>query len=223
MNIGTDFDPRTAFRIARTIGYLRATPELVVWMLGQQIPSLEVRQSDGSQRLQAPFGNLPLRADAADGADEVYAVLVDAAADFSVQLRQDPPIAALHVLARDRNSTGIPGLYRRVPRHVWLLTCEVAVWLTDRLEEIVPLPGGEDFVDDLHDKFRFWDARFPQAPRAPRLYSRRECEVCGYRQVEAIEADDGRIELKCRRCEQVYEGDLQAAFVQQLEADDSGR
>lgn len=215
--ITTDFDPRTAFRAARTTGYLRALPDLVVWMLDQQTPSLQIRESDGSQRLQAPFGNLPLQGNAFDGADELYSIVVDAAADFSKQLREDPPIAALHVVARDQNCPGVPGLFRRTPRHVWLLTTEVSVWLIDRIVDVHTLAGGDDFVDYLHERFRYWDATYPQAPRAPRLYSRRECEVCGQRTVEAIEADDGVLELKCRRCNQVYEGDLQGAFLKQLE------
>lgn len=219
MNITTDFDPAVAYRVARTRGYLSALPALVVWMLDQQVPSLQVRESDGSQKLQSPFGNLPLQGNAFDGADELYAIVVDTAADFSQQLREDPPIAALHVVARDQNSTGIPGLYRRIPRHVWLLTTEVTMWLSDRADDVPALAGGPEFIDQLHERFRYWDAVYPQAPRAPRLYSRRECEVCGYRTVEAAENVDGRIELKCRRCNQVYEGDLQAAFISTLEAE----
>ena len=147
----------------------------------------------------------PMRVEAVDDADDLWAALVQYVANVAELLGVPTPSA---VRASWSTRGEVAGLAPTVTgREVSFLAFDLIVWLIERADRVVELPLGESeaFLFGLIRKLR---ARYTM-PVAERPARRRTCRVCGDRAVGMEWVDDGdRIAVlvaKCARCGAIVE------------------
>lgn len=198
-----------------TASYARAklidAADVVAHVRGQVVPS-SAQSSDGQPRASNTEAPLPIRPDALEASDRVYAHLLNWVRHWAEVLQSEPPVPATYAWATEDGPQGFRSTV--TPLGAWGLTQTLTTWLLLRHDDIRRQPdSGEYFtaVDDMLGQLR---ARFPMKGRRSRPAVDRECPVCSEprmtieRRGEQQGGEAAAIVLVCGYCG--LEGDAKA-------------
>lgn len=150
----------------------------------------------------------PLRIGPLDASDSLYAKLVSWTSQFAEMFGTTPPVLPSWTNARE-----VQGSRPVSPEAAHFLAAWLRDWFLDRLDQIAASRLAVEFHDDLC--YGWDDARgvfhltgaYGVEPRPLRAADKRECPVCGHREVFVKWPDlfDPEVAVLCGRCKWVAE------------------
>ena len=185
---------------ARARRRLLEAPALVGYVRALMVPGLGGAQ-DGMPRAASKTAPLPLRADAVDDTDDIYARLTHWVHYWGRILGATPPSAVLVHWARDGEAAGFRA--ETTPAGAQALLQQVTLWLLVRHDPIAAHVDGPTYFDDVNGMLRDLWAKYPTAPRAARGVLDRACPVCDRFAFGAHWPDDAEVDgfvLACSFC-----------------------
>ncbi|ROS62188.1 hypothetical protein EDF38_1291 [Frigoribacterium sp. PhB160] len=185
---------------ARARRRLLEAPALVGYVRALMVPGLGGAQ-DGMPRAASKTAPLPMRADAVDDTDDIFARLTYWVNYWSTAYKVAPPSAVLVHWARDGEAAGFRA--ETTPAGAQALLTQVTTWLLIRHDLIALHADGPVFFDDVNEMLRSLWAKYPTAPRAARGVLDRACPVCDRFAFGAHWPDDADVdgfELSCSFC-----------------------
>lgn len=197
---------------------LDAAPELVFTALHAIVPSMAARLD----AIRAPKGEppIPIRAEALEAANDVYANLVNWATFFATRLGIEPPAAAFAFTLTDVECRGLPSWAS--PEISVTLTRQVVAWLKAIKGPIWAHESAEDYWADVASQIGAARARWTPEPYvgAPRseVFSLRPCPVCEREKVVGVSYDveAGTVTCQCMFCGFIIPHELRRAFIRRV-------
>lgn len=202
-------DPAILAALAATHvrSHLMNAPDRIAHVRGLVTPRA-VRVSDGQPRAFSSEPPLPIRSDALEASDRVYAQLLNWVRYWSAELGIEMPATATAAWATDggpqgfRSTVTAPGAYALT----WALTS----WLLIHHDTIREQPEADEYIAQVDSMLFQIGARFPMDAPQPKAVLPRPCPVCGMptmhieRHSEAVTD----ISIVCSYCR--FEGDAKA-------------
>jgi len=195
---------------ARTRNRLVSAPALVGYIRALMVPGLGGAQ-DGMPRAASKTAPLPLRADAVDDTDDVWARLLYWVNYWAGIYQAAPPSAVLVHWARDREAAGLRA--ETTAAGATRLLDVVTQWLLVRHDRIRTHETGQTYFDDVSEMLHSLRKKYPTAPTPPRGVLDRPCPVCDRFNYGASWPDDAPVDgfvLSCSFCGHTEDA---AAFI----------
>jgi hypothetical protein len=188
-----------ALSAARARRRLLEAPGLVAYIRTLVVPGLGGAK-DGMPRAASKEPPAPMRIEAADDSDSLYAQLVNWVDYWAERLSVNPPATLLAVW---RNKSDVQGFRGTVtPPGAGQLVGYLTTWLLIRHDEIAAHEFGRAYFDDVSTIIRSAQARYPRAPRGDRHVLPRPCPVCDHFAfgAEWASEDVADFVLRCEHC-----------------------
>ncbi|GAA0960266.1 hypothetical protein [Frigoribacterium faeni] len=194
---------------ARARRSLVEAPGLIAYVRTLITPGLG-GASDGMPRPASRTAPLPLRADAVDDTDDVFARLLHWVSYWAGVYQTAPPSTMQVHWAQDGEITGFRA--STTPEGAGALTQQATLWLLARHDLITTHDTGMTYFEDVADMMRDLRGRFPRAPRPPRGVLDRPCPVCDQYAFGATWTGNSveQFELRCSKCEHTEDA---ASFI----------
>ncbi|MEC5149168.1 hypothetical protein [Cryobacterium sp. GrIS_2_6] len=204
----------------RIRGALKLVPDLMANMRAQLFT---MGTADYSERVSGGGGNspAPLNIGPLDASDALFAKLLSWCTEFAEELHVAPP--AVPSWANTREVQGSKPVSVEAAHMLASWLCD---WLLDRAEEIAQSPSAVAYHDDLtagHEDARgvfSLSAMYGVEARPVRPADKRECEVCGEREIFCKPPDlfDPEVSIMCGRCAHVVTPDAKkyAAYLAEI-------
>ena len=185
---------------ARARRSLLEAPELILFIRLLVTPRLGGQQ-DGLPRPASKNAPLPLRAEAVDDTDDLFARLLEWVDYWAAAFKTPAPsIAQVH-----RSKTGEPAGFRSstTADGAAALTKQLTLWLLARHDLIAQDNAGLVYFEDIAEMAWKLRGRYPMTPRAPRGVIDRPCPVCDQFAYGASWTGESAtdFELRCSHCE----------------------
>ncbi|WP_165069685.1 hypothetical protein [Marisediminicola senii] len=195
----TDEATETRLRTHRTRTALAAAPRIVEHIRSMITPGL-VNASDGMPRATSPDPSTPLRMDAADDSDALYAQLINWVHYWAEVLPTAPPAPNVVAWSNDREPQGFRA--GTTPAGAKALVEVHTMWLMLRAQLIATHPQQEAYQNDIIAIVGTLRSRYPTAPGSERLVSSRACPVCGEAEVAGtwLSEDHYDVRVECGHC-----------------------
>jgi hypothetical protein len=172
-----DVDPVVLLSLAavRARQRLHEAPGLIAYVRTLIVPA-SAQQSDGQPRGGSKEPPAPLRVDAVDEADSVYAQLLNWVAYWSEQLQIPAPVTATYAWSNDREVQGFRAGV--TPEGAAGLVQNLGTWLMLHQDAIERHEQAGEYFDDVAQLVRDLRGKFPRVSRGMRPVSPRPCPVC---------------------------------------------
>lgn len=166
-----------ALMSARARRALDEAPGLVAYIRTLVVPSTG-GSNDGMPRAASKEPPAPMRVDALDDSDSIYAQLINWVEFWSEQLTVRPPATATVAW---RNAVEVQGFRpTTTPPGAGQLVGYLTTWLLIRHDDINRHASGGAYFDDVASIVWQGRARYPRAPRGTRQVMARPCPVCDH-------------------------------------------
>jgi hypothetical protein len=195
---------------ARARRRLLEAPALVGYVRALMVPGLSGAQ-DGMPRAASKTAPLPMRADAVDDTDDVFARLTYWVNYWAGTYQVQPPSAVLVHWAREGEAAGFRA--ETTSAGATKLLEQVTTWLLVRHDLITHHEAGEVYFDDVNGMLRDLWAKYPTAPRAPRGVLDRACPICDRFTFGAHWPDDAGVDGFVLSCSFCGHTEAAAAFI----------
>ena len=176
-SVTEDVDPVILLSLAAVRARQRLTeaPGLIAYVRTLIVPA-SAQQSDGQPRGGSKEPPAPLRVDAVDEADSVYAQLLNWVAYWSEQLHIPAPVTATYAWSNDREAQGFRAGV--TPEGAAGLVQNLATWLMLHQPAIELHEQAGEYLNDVAQLIRDLRGKFPRVSRGMRPVSPRPCPVC---------------------------------------------
>jgi len=134
------------------------------------------QRSDGLPRGGSEEAPAPLRIDAVDETDSVYAQLLNWVDSWSETLHITPPVSATYAWSNGREVQGFRAGV--TPEGAGVLVGNVAVWLLTHQQTIERHPSAAVYFEDVSTFLGDLGKKFPRSNRGTRPVMPRPCPVC---------------------------------------------
>lgn len=188
-----------ALMSARARRALDEAPGLVAYVRTLVVPSAG-GISDGMPRAASKEPPAPMRVDALDDSDSVYAQLINWVEFWAEALTVRPPATATVAWRNQREVQGFRPT--TTPPGAGQLVGYLTTWLLIRHDDINRHTSGGAYFDDIAAIMWTLRARYPRAPRALRQVMPRPCPVCDHYAFGADwnSEDVADFTLRCEHC-----------------------
>lgn len=183
---------------ARARHRLEEAPGLVAYVRTLVVPA-GAQRSDGP-RSPSKDAPAPLRVDAVDESDAIYAQLLNTVDEMAEKLNVQPPVTAVYAWSNAREAQGFRAGV--TPEGAGMLVRNLTVWILLRFDKIARHPLARHWYEDLTTMVDDLSKQFPRADRGARMVLPRPCWVCGSETV-GIEWHSAQLQdftLACSYC-----------------------
>jgi hypothetical protein len=161
---------------ARARHRLGEVPGLVAYVRTLITPA-GAQRSDGVPRPASKEAPAPLRVDALDEADNLYAQLLNTVEEMSERLNVSPPVTAVYAWS---NSREVQGFRAGVtPEGAGVLVRNLTTWILLHFDKVARHPLAGHWYEDLTTMVEDLAKQFPRASRGAQLVLPRPCWLCG--------------------------------------------
>lgn len=199
---------------------LELVPDLMANMRAQIAPNVGLDFIPFGPHAKPDGSPAPLRIDPLDASDSLYAKLVSWTEVFGGELHTPQPSVAVWINFRE-----VQGSRPVTEATAHTLASQLVEWFLVRLEDIT---ASESQAVEFHNDICYgWEeargvfnlaGAYGVEPRPVRAADKRECPVCGHREVFVKLPDklDPEVAVMCGRCKWVADPELYGEYIDQF-------